>query len=109
MMKNSVRDGLIGVLVAMGLGDIIYSFTGATAVYGILYPAGHVLLNIAGFLSLSFIRTGERWASWLFLALVALHLMLDASVGAFNYFKLGLLLPAAFFIWHTLADRSSNK
>jgi hypothetical protein len=34
---------------------------------------------------------------------------LDASVGAFNYFKLGLLLPAAFFIWHTLADRSSNK
>ncbi len=90
---------LIGIMLALGLWDLIYAFTGDTARYGNLYPAAHVLLNIIGFLALSFIWYKEQWAVWLFLAVVSLQMVLDALVGAFHPVKLLLFLPVLFFAW----------
>jgi len=47
---------LIGCLFALGLFDLVYSFTGAYAIFGILYPSAHALLNIILFLALPSIR-----------------------------------------------------
>lgn len=89
---------LIGIMLAMGLWDLIYAFTGDTARYGNLYPAAHVLLNIIGFMALSFIWYKEQWAVWLFLAVVSVQMGLDAVVGAFHPLKLLLFLPVLFFV-----------
>lgn len=89
---------LLGCLFALGLFDIAYSFTGAYAIFGILYPSAHALLNIILFLALSFIWSREKWAVWLFLGIVLTHIGLDLAVGAFTAFKLLLLLPALYFI-----------
>lgn len=90
---------LVGCLFALGLFDIAYSFTGAYARFGILYPSAHALLNIILFLALSFIWSKEKWAVWLFLGIVLSHIGLDLFVGAFQYIKLLLLLPAFYFIF----------
>jgi hypothetical protein len=106
-MKNvsGVRDiifkTLLGVLFALGIFDILYSFTGAYAPYGLLYPASHVLLTIVLFLSLSFIWYRERWALFLFGGVVLAHFGVDLFVGAFHPAKLLLLipLPAFLYLW----------
>lgn len=89
---------LLGSLFALGLFDLVYSFTGAYAQFGILYPAAHALLNIILFLALSFIWSKEKWAAWLFLGIVVAHMGLDLFVGAFEFFKLILFLPAIYFL-----------
>jgi len=89
---------LIGCLFALGLFDIVYAFTGAYARFGILYPSAHALLNIILFLALSFIWSKEKWAVWLFLGIVLSHIGLDLLVGAFEYAKLLLFVPAFYFI-----------
>jgi hypothetical protein len=98
MLKQEVLFSLfIAVLSVLGLFDIIYTFTGATAQLGILYPSGHVLLNIVGFVAISFIWSREKWANWLFLGVVLAHLGLDFLVGGFVPLKLFLLIPAVYF------------
>jgi len=89
---------LLGSLFALGLFDMVYSFTGAYAKFGILYPAAHALLNIILFLALSFIWSKENWAAWLFLGIVLAHMGLDLAVGAFEFFKLVLFIPAIYFL-----------
>ena len=89
---------LLGCLFALGLFDLVYSFTGAYAIFGILYPSAHALLNIILFLALSFIWSKEKWAAWLFLGIVLAHMGLDFAVGAFEFFKLMLFLPAIYFL-----------
>ncbi len=98
MVKQELLFNIfIAVLSVLGLFDIIYTFTGATAQYGILYPSGHVLLNIVGFVAISFIWSREKWANWLFLGVVLAHLVLDLVVGGFVPLKLFLLIPAIYF------------
>jgi hypothetical protein len=89
---------LLGCLFALGLFDLVYSFTGAYAIFGILYPSAHALLNIILFLALSFIWSKEKWAAWLFLGIVVAHMGLDLAVGAFEFFKLILFVPAIYFL-----------
>lgn len=89
---------LLGSLFALGLVDLVYSFTGAYATFGILYPSAHALLNIILFLALSFIWSKEKWATWLFLGIVVAHMGLDFAVGAFEFLKLFLFLPAIYFL-----------
>lgn len=106
---NNFFQWIVGILLALGLFDLIYSFTGDTARYGNLYPAAHVLLNIVGFLALSFIWSKERWAAWLFLVLVALQMILDYFVGAFNPVRLFLFVPALFFLVMLQKDSTSGS
>ena len=89
---------LIGLLFGLGIFDILYSFTGAYAIYGLLYPAAHVFLTILLFLSLSFIWSKERWALYLFVGILCAHFGLDYFVGAFQFVKLLLLLPLIGFL-----------
>jgi hypothetical protein len=89
---------LLGCLFALGLFDLVYSFTGAYAKFGILYPSAHALLNIILFLALSFIWSKEKWAAWLFLGIVVAQMGLDFFVGAFEFYKLILFLPAIYFL-----------
>ena len=99
MLKSRLLfNGFIATLAFLGLYDIIYTFTGVSAQLGLLYPAGHVLLNIIGFVAISFIWSNEKWAAWLFLGVVIAHLTLDLAVGGFQLWKLILLVPALFFL-----------
>lgn len=100
MLKQELFFNIfIAVLSVLGLFDIIYTFTGASAQLGVLYPSAHVLFNIIGFVAISFIWTREQWANWLFLGVVLAHLGLDAVVGGFEPLKLLLLVPAIFFFF----------
>lgn len=91
---------LIGILFVLGLFDILYTFAGFHAQYGILYPSAHVLLNVLLFVSISFIWSKEKWAAYLFVGILACHYGLDAYVGAFQLWKLLLLLPGwLFYRW----------
>jgi len=98
MLKQEVVfNTFIAVLSVLGLFDIIYTYTGASAQLGVLYPAAHVLLNIIGFVAISFIWSREKWANWLFLGVILAHLGLDLLVGGFQQLKLLLLVPAIYF------------
>lgn len=99
LKQQSLFSIFIAILSVLGLFDIIYTFTGASAQYGILYPSAHVLLNVIGFVAISFIWSREKWANWLFLCVILSHLGLDLIVGGFQPFKLILLIPAMFFFF----------
>ena len=88
---------VLGVLFALGIFDVMYSFTGVYAPLGLLYSAAHVFLNILLFLALSFIASKEKWALWLFLGVILAHVGLDIYVQAFDYLKLLLLVPFIYF------------
>jgi hypothetical protein len=98
-LKENLFKILIGLIFALGIYDILYSFTGAYAPFGLLYPAAHVFLTVILFLALSFIWSRERWALYLFAGIVLCHLGLDLYVGAFQVVKLLLFLPLIGFIW----------
>ena len=92
---NNVRDvifkTLLGVLFALGTFDILYSFTGAYAPYGLLYPASHVFLTIILFLSLSFIWYREQWALFLYAGVILAYLGVDFVLQRFPNLILILL------------------
>ena len=102
--NNTVRNKeyifkiLIGLLFGLGIFDVLYSFTGAYAPFGLLYPAAHVFLTIILFLTLSFIWSKEKWALYLFGAIVLAHIGLDLFVGAFQLIKLLMFLPLVIFV-----------
>lgn len=96
--ERNIVGILIGLLFVLGLFDILYTFAGFHAEYGLLYPAAHVLLNVLLFVSISFIWSKEKWAAWLFLGIVVAHMGLDLAVGAFQFFKLFLFLPVIYFL-----------
>jgi hypothetical protein len=90
--------GIITTLFALGLFNVIYAFTGATASFGIYYPAANVFLTILMFASLAGLWSMEKWGLWLFLVFVVLKLILDIWTNAFHYAELLLLVPAAIFL-----------
>lgn len=99
-VERNIVGILIGILFVLGLFDILYTFAGFHAQYGLLYPAAHVLLNVLLFVSISFIWSKEKWAIFLFAGILACHFILDLYVGAFQFWKLSLLIPALlFFRW----------
>ena len=90
------------LLFAVGLFQIVYSFTGATANLGRFYPASQVILIIIAFAALSGILQMEKWGVWLFLAVLVAKVLIDFWLGAVHPASLLLLLPAAIFIRNLL-------
>lgn len=88
------------VLAFIGLSGIVYTFTGAFARYGLLYPAANTLLIVGIFASFAGIWNMERWGVYVFLVMVTLKFVLDITTGAFSFWELALLLPAAIFLMH---------
>lgn len=96
--KENIFKILIGLSFGLGIFDVLYSFTGVYATFGLLYPAAHVFLTIILFLSLSFIWSKEKWALYLFGLVILAHFGLDLFVGAFQLLKLLMILPLVFFV-----------
>lgn len=87
------------LLLTLGLSNIVYTFTGIYARYGLLYSAAHTLLTIIMFAAISGIWSMEKWGVYLFLGIVALKFVLDGYTGAFHVLELLLLLPSAYFLF----------
>lgn len=85
------------ILLAAGLFNIIYTFTGAYAPYGLLYSAFHTLLTVIVFAAISGIWGMEKWGLYLFTGLLLAKFGLDLYTGAFTYWELLLLLPLLAF------------
>jgi hypothetical protein len=88
------------LLFAAGIINIIYSFTGAFAGYGVLYSAANVLLIIIFFAALSGIWAMEKWGVTLFSVLLGLKFGLDLFVKAFHWWELTLLIILVVFWIH---------
>jgi hypothetical protein len=88
------------ILFVAGISNIIYSFTGAFAGYGVLYSAANVLLIIFSFAALSGIWAMEKWGVTLFSVLLGLKFILDVYVKAFQWWELVLLAIAVVFWIH---------
>lgn len=95
----------LSLLFAAGIFNILVAFTGATARYGMFYPALQVLLTIGFLMALSGIWEMERWGLVL-LPLVLLAAMgIDLYLGAFRYPVLLIWLPVVLFWRHRLLFR----
>jgi hypothetical protein len=77
-----------GLLFAAGIFNILVAFTGATARYGMFYPAAQVLLTIGYLTALSGIWEMERWGLILLPVMLAAALATDLYLGAFRYLNL---------------------
>jgi hypothetical protein len=103
-VKPVARPGIItalcSALLAAGTFNIIYTFTGIYAPYGLFYSAVHTLLTVVIFAAVSGIWAMEKWGVYVFLACLAIKFGLDLYTGAFRYWELVLLVPAIVFLMH---------
>lgn len=88
----------IYLLAAAGIFNIIYSFTGVYAPYGLFYPALNLLVTVGLFASFAGLGSMEKWGLYLFLGMLILKFGVDLYTGAFSYWNLLLLLPAGLFL-----------
>jgi hypothetical protein len=98
--RPAIITALCSALLAVGTFNIIYTFTGAYAPYGLLYSAVHTLLTVVIFAAVSGIWAMEKWGVYVFLACLAVKFGLDFYTGAFKYWELVLLVPAIVFAMH---------
>ena len=98
--RPGIITALCSALLAAGTFNIIYTFTGIYAPYGLFYSAAHTLLTVVIFAAVSGIWTMEKWGVYVFLACLAIKFCLDFYTGAFKYWELVLLVPAIVFIMH---------
>lgn len=87
-------------LLAMGLFNLVYSFTGIYAPYGIYYPAALALLTIIMFAAISGIWSMERWGVWVFLLVMLLKFLLDVWSKAPWEINLVFMIPGVVFLIH---------
>jgi hypothetical protein len=87
----------VGLLFAAGIFNILVAFTGATARYGMFYPAVQVLTTIGFVLALSGIWEMERWGLILLPVILLISLGIDLYLEAFRYPVLAVWLPLPFF------------
>ena len=87
-----------GLLFAAGIFNILMAFTGATARYGMFYPAVQVLLTIGYLTALSGLWEMERWGLILLPFVLVAALVTDLWLGAFRYYNLLPWLPM-FVFW----------
>lgn len=88
------------VMLVLGVVNVIYSFTGAYAPFGLLYTAFHTILTVVMFAGISGIWSMERWGVTVFLIVMALKLALDSFSDALSYFTLLLLIPCFIFLYN---------
>lgn len=86
------------IMLVLGVVNVIYSFTGAYAPFGLLYTAFHAILTVVMFAGISGIWSMERWGVTVFLIVMVLKFALDAYSGAFSFVSLLLLIPSFIFL-----------
>jgi hypothetical protein len=90
----------VSLLFAAGIFNILVAFTGATARYGMFYPALQLLFTIGYLLALSGIWEMERWGLILFPIILTAALAADIYLGAFRYYTVALWGPVIAFWWN---------
>ena len=103
--KSIIHQALIAFVVVYGLFDLIYTFTGVFARYGLLYPAAHGFLNIILLLALSFIWSKDKWGTILFIGVVCSQFMLDFLIHRPFDYQLILLIPTLYFLFNRRTSR----
>lgn len=88
------------VMLVLGVFNVIYSFTGIYAPYGLLYTAIHTLLTVVMFAGIAGVWSMEKWGVFVFLIVIALKYALDIYSGAFSWWTLLLLVPAFVFLYY---------
>ena len=104
--KRTPRPQLITILCVVlfvwGLAEIVYSYTGNTALNksGIdtLYPAMIALMVVFSFVALSGTWCMEKWGPISFAIVVTLKLGVDLFFGHFNPIYIIGYIPAAIFL-----------
>lgn len=104
--KRSPRPQLITILCvllfAWGLWEIVYSFTGNTALnksgVDTLYPAVNALMMVFSFVAVSGTWSMEKWGPISFVIVVTLKLLVDLLFGHFNWMYVLGYLPALVFL-----------
>ncbi len=76
-----------------GLINIIISFTGIYARFGLFYSALNVLLIVIMFAALSGIGSMEKWGAILFAIVIFIKTGYDFYSGAFQWWELALFIP----------------
>lgn len=86
------------LLFATGVFNIIYTFTGVYAPYGVYYSAINTFIIVIIFAALSGVWVMEKWGVNLFTLLVIVKAAVDLYSGAFSWWEYGLLIPVIVFI-----------
>lgn len=89
---------ICSLLFALGIFNIIYTFTGVYAPYGVYYSAVNALMVVIMFAALSGIWVMEKWGVYLFIVLIIIKAGIDLYSGAFSWWELLLLVPALLFL-----------
>lgn len=99
----SGRPGLITFMVVLiivvGIANLVYSFTGIYAGYGLLYSAAMALITVISIAALSAIWGMEKWGVYVYTGLTILKLSLDFYVQAVSWWSLVFLIPVMIF-WY---------
>jgi hypothetical protein len=74
----------IYLLASAGLFNIIYSFTGAYAPYGLFYPAVNVLVTVGLFASFAGLSNMEKWGLYLFFVMLAFKCCVSGAAANTN-------------------------
>ncbi|NCU06174.1 MAG: hypothetical protein GXC73_19630 [Chitinophagaceae bacterium] len=114
--KRSPRPMLITILCvalfAWGMGEIVFSYTGNTALnksgVDTLYPAINALMMVFSFVALSGTWTMEKWGPISFVIVVTLKLFVDLLFGHFNPLYLLAYIPAVVFLLNLKKMRKTD-
>ena len=89
------------VMLVLGVFNVIYSFTGIYAPFGLLYTAFHTILTVVMFAGVSGIWSMEKWGFYVFLASIVLKFGLDIYSDAFSWWTLLLLIPTGIYAFYS--------
>jgi hypothetical protein len=100
--RRSKRPPLITAfciaLFALGLFNIVYTFTGLYKGLNTMYPAVNALMIVFSFVGLSGVWAMEKWGPVSFVIVVALKVLVDLIFGNFQWYILLGFIPAALFL-----------
>lgn len=91
---------LCAMLFSATVFNIIYTFTGVYAPYGVYYSALNAFIMVIMIAALSGVWVMEKWGVYLFSVAVLIKLCVDIYSGAFTWWLLLLLVPVIVFFSH---------
>lgn len=98
--RPAVVTIVVILIIVAGIANLIYSFTGVYAGYGLLYSAAMALLTVISFAAISAVWSMEKWGVYLYTLLTVLKLSLDLYVHALSWWSVVFLFPVAvFWLW----------
>lgn len=91
---------MVVLIIVAGIANLVYSFTGIYASYGLLYPAAMALITVISIAALSAIWGMEKWGVYVYTVLTILKLSLDFYVDAISIWSVIFLIPVLiFWVW----------